>query len=109
MTVTMKTIPAIINALKKRKPTALTKDSNKPLSPQEAVKQLAPTLLAKRQEGLTTAELVDFLAGHGIIIKTHNLTRSLRKYSIDNGIQKSDTKNETSSDPSSNITDEAVG
>lgn len=109
MSVIMKTIPTIINALKKRKPSPLTKDSDKPLSSQQAVKQLAPTLLAKRQEGITTAELVDFLAGHGIIIKAHNLTRSLRKYSIDNDIQKSDTKNETSSDPSSNITDEAVG
>lgn len=35
MTVTMKTIPAIITALKKRKPSALAKDSDKPLSPKE--------------------------------------------------------------------------
>ena len=108
MTVTMKTIPAIISALKKRKPSTLTKDSDKPLSSQQAVKQLAPTLLAKRREGIPTAELVDFLAEYGIAIKAHNLTRSLRKYSIGNGIQKSDKKNETSSDPSSTTTDEAV-
>lgn len=81
MTVTMKDIPAIINDLKKRKPSALAKDSDRPLSPKEAIMQLAPTLLAKKEEGFTTTELVDFLAEHGIVVKAHNLTRYLREYS----------------------------
>ena len=80
MTVTMKDIPAIINDLKKRKPSALAKDSDRPLSPKEAVMQLAPILVKKREEGLTTAELVDFLAKHHISVKAHNLTRYLREH-----------------------------
>jgi len=80
MTVTMKTIPTIINDLKKRKPPVLSKDSDKPLSPKEAIMQLAPTLLAKKEEGFTTADLVDALAQHHIIVKPHNLTRYLREY-----------------------------
>ena len=80
MTVTMKDIPAIINELKKRKPTALAKDSDRPLSPKEAIMQLAPTLIIKREEGFTTAGLVDFLAKHHISVKAHNLTRYLREY-----------------------------
>jgi len=80
MTVTMKTIPAIINDLKKRKPPAKAKDSDKPLSAKEAVMQLASTLLAKKEEGFTTADLVDALAQHDIIVKSHNLTRYLREH-----------------------------
>jgi len=81
MTVTMKTIPTIINDLKKRKPPAKAKNSDKPLSVKEAIMQLAPTLLAKKEEGFTTADLVDALAQHDIIVKPHNLTRYLREYS----------------------------
>ena len=80
MTVTMKDIPAIINDLKKRKPSNLSKDSDRPLSPKEAIMQLAPTLLKKKEEGFTTAELVDFLAKHHISVKAHNLSRYLREY-----------------------------
>ena len=80
MTVTMKNIPTIISDLKKRKPPAKARDSDKPLSAKEAVMQLAPTLLAKREEGFTTADLVDALAQHDIIVKPHNLTRYLREY-----------------------------
>ena len=80
MTVTMKEMPNIISALKKRKPAALSKDSDKPLSPKEAVMQLAPLLLKKREEGFSSAELVDFLAEHGIAVKTHNLARYLREH-----------------------------
>ncbi len=80
MTVTMKEIPNIISALKKRKPATLSKDSDKPLSPKEAVMQLAPLLLKKKEEGFSTAELVDFLAEHNIIVKAHNLTRYLREH-----------------------------
>ena len=76
MTVTMKDIPAIINDLKKRKPA----NTDRPLSPKEAIIQLAPTLLKKKEEGFTTAELVDFLAKHHISVKPHNLTRYLREY-----------------------------
>lgn len=85
MTVTMKTIPTITSALKKRKPSTLAKDSDKPLSPKEAVMQLAPTLLAKKEEGFTTTELVDILAEHGIAVKAHNLTRYLREYGAATG------------------------
>jgi len=80
MTVTMQTIPTIINDLKKRKPPAKAKNSDKPLSPKEIVMQLAPTLLAKKEEGFTTADLVDALAQHDIIVKPHNLTRYLREH-----------------------------
>ena len=80
MTVAMKTIPTIINDLKKRKPPAKAKDSDKPLSVKEAIMQLAPTLLAKKEEGFTTADLVDALAQHDIIVKPHNLTRYLREH-----------------------------
>ena len=82
MTVTMKNIPTIINDLKKRKPPAKAKDSDKPLSPKEAVMQLAPTLLAKKEEGFTTADLVDALAKHDIIVKPHNLARYMREYGV---------------------------
>ena len=82
MTVTMKDIPTIINDLKKRKPAIMAKDSNHPLSTKEAITQLAPTLLAKRDEGFTTAELVDALAQHDIIVKPHNLTRYLREHIV---------------------------
>ena len=81
MTVTMKDIPAILNDLKKRKPATLTKDSDRSLSPKEAIIHLAPTLVKKREEGFTTIELVDFLANHRITVKPHNLTRYLREYS----------------------------
>lgn len=81
MTVTMKDIPTIITDLKKRKPSALAKDSDRLLSPKEAIMQLAPTLLKKKEEGITTAELVNFLAKHHISVKPHNLTRYLREYS----------------------------
>ncbi|MDL2259736.1 hypothetical protein LJB99_02520 [Deltaproteobacteria bacterium OttesenSCG-928-K17] len=80
MAVTMKDIPTIINDLKKRKPSTLAKDSDRPLSPKEAIMQLAPTLLKKKEEGFTTAELVSFLATHKIAVKPHNLTRYLREY-----------------------------
>ena len=80
MTVTMKTIPTIINDLKKRKAPAKAKDSDRPLSVKEAIMQLAPTLLAKKEDGLTTADLVDALAQHNIIVKPHNLTRYLREH-----------------------------
>jgi len=80
MTVTMKDIPAIISDLKKWKPSALAKDSDKPLSPKEAIMQLAPALMSKKEEGFTTAELVDFLAEHSLTVKPHNLTRYLREH-----------------------------
>ena len=80
MGITMKTIPTIISDLKKRKPSTLAKDSDKPLTTKEAVTQLAPTLLEKKEEGFTTAELVDVLATHNIIVKPHNLTRYLREH-----------------------------
>ncbi len=80
MTVTMKEIPTIISALKKRKPATLSKDSDKPLSPKEAIMQLAPVLLKKREEGFSSTELVDFLAEHNIAVKAHNLARYLREY-----------------------------
>lgn len=44
--------------------------------------QLAPTLLKKKEDGFTTAELVDFLAKHHISVKAHNLTRYLREYGV---------------------------
>jgi transposase len=80
MTVTMKEIPNIISALKKRKPLTLSKDSDRPLSPKEAVRQLAPVLLQKKEEGFTTVELVDVLAEQGIAVKAHNLARYLREH-----------------------------
>ena len=80
MTVTMKNIPTIINDLKKRKPPAKVKNSDKLLSAKETIMQLAPTLLAKKEEGFTTADLVDALAQHDIIVKPHNLTRYLREH-----------------------------
>jgi len=80
--VTMKDIPAIINDLKKQTPTCTTlaKDSDRPLSPKEAVMQLAPTLLKKKEEGFTTDELVCFLAKHQITVKPHDMTRYLREF-----------------------------
>lgn len=103
MTVTMKDIPAIINDLKKRKPSVLAKDSDRPLSPKEAIMQLAPTLIIKKEEGFTTAELVDFLAKHNIIVKAHNLTRYLREYGA------SDTMTPLKADkPTPEITSPAV-
>ncbi|MDL2259622.1 hypothetical protein LJB99_01930 [Deltaproteobacteria bacterium OttesenSCG-928-K17] len=92
MTVTMKDIPAIINALKKQKPSALAKDSARSLSTKEAIMQLAPILLKKREEGFTTAELAGFLMKHNIIVKPHNLTRYLREHSL--GAVKSKVKPE---------------
>ena len=105
MTVTMKTIPTIINDLKKRKPSALAKDSDKPLSAKEAVMQLASTLIAKKEEGLTTAELVDALAQHDIIVKPHNLTRYLREYSGARPTPESNAKTESSPQTSTAIAD----
>ena len=62
----------------------MAKDSEKPLSTKEAVILLAPALLTKKEEGFTAAELTDFLAEHGIIVKPHNLTRYMREYSAAN-------------------------
>jgi len=95
MTVTMKTIPTIISALKKRKAPALVKDSEKPLSSKEAVILLAPALLTKKEEGFTAAELADFLAEHGIIVKPHNLTRYMREYSAASTGQESEDKSKS--------------
>jgi hypothetical protein len=80
MTVTMNRIPVIINDLKKRKPPARAKNSDKPLSAKEAVMQLASTILAKKEEVYTSADLVDVLAQHDIIVKPHKLTRYLREH-----------------------------
>ena len=92
MTVTMTTIPTIINDLKKRKTPAKAKDNDKPLAAKEAVMQLAPTLLAKKEEGFSIAELVDALAQHDIIVKPHNLARYLSEYRVVNAAtQKSTT------------------
>ena len=105
MTVTMKTIPTIIHDLKKRKPSVFAKDSDKPLSPKEAIMQLAPTLLSKKEEGFGTSGLVEILAKHNITVKPHNLTRYLREYSAVNPKKQSEAKSETSSHP---VSQEAV-
>ncbi|MDL2226721.1 hypothetical protein LJB86_03590 [Deltaproteobacteria bacterium OttesenSCG-928-M10] len=95
MTVTMKDIPTIINDLKKRKPSALAKDSDRPLSRKEAVMQLAPTLLKKKEEGFTTAELVCFLAKHQITVKPHNMARYLREFNSSNVKPQSESEQQT--------------
>ena len=105
MTVTMKTIPSIIHDLKKRKPSVLAKDSDKPLSPKEAIMQLAPTLLVKKEEGFGTSELVEILAKHNITVKPHNLTRYLREYSAAKPKQQSEAKSTT---PPQSVSKEAA-
>ena len=103
MPVTMKTIPVIINDLKKSKPPTLYKDSDKPLSSKEAVMQLAPILLAKKEEGFTTVALVDALVQHDIIVKPHNLTRYLRGYSSAQEVQYSRVQEKMAATPPSTI------
>jgi len=107
MTVTMKTIPTIINDLKKRKPSAKAKDSDKPLSVKEAIMQLAPTLLAKKEEGFTTADLVDALAQHDIIVKPHNLTRYLREHTSSSAQPQAKPEHSAATDLEAEENDEA--
>ena len=80
MTIRMKDIQAINDDLKKRKLADLAKDSEKPVSTKKAVMQLAPTLIQKKSQGFTIADLVELLQQHQITIKPRDLSRYLREY-----------------------------
>jgi hypothetical protein len=78
--VTMKDIQQIRDDLKKCKPADMAKNSEKPLSAREAVRQLAPTLLKMRKQGFSTSALVELLQAHQITIKGRDLSRYLRDF-----------------------------
>jgi hypothetical protein len=64
-------------------------------------------LLTKKEEGFSTAELLDILAEHDIIVKPHNLTRYLREYSAANIEQESKVKSKSPAPPSPSASVEA--
>ena len=80
MTIRLKDIQVINDDLKKRKLSDLAKDSEKPVSTKKAVMQLAPTLIQKKAQGFSTADLVELLSQHQIIIKSRDLSRYLREF-----------------------------
>ena len=89
MTIRLKDIQAINDDLKKRKLSDLAKDSEKPVSTKKAVMQLAPTLLQKKAQGFTTADLVELLNQYQITIKPRDLSRYLREFKKNITLQKS--------------------